>query len=161
MFERFCMMQNLRILMQSALPHEMEKLQSQFQKAFESEYTGSAWNDLWLSDTDDAQCGGNTTRRTVLGEESQVRALQAPRHVDLGSRSANGPDSRKSCAHELPAHQGMYSFCCARFGRVLKMCLERPFHGTLLGTHRVSATRTRRRLLPGSFSYLWYVRTLL
>ena len=45
---RFCMSQEVRILMQSAdLPPVFHELQVAFAKAFESEARGTFWNDMW------------------------------------------------------------------------------------------------------------------
>lgn len=69
MFERFCMMQNLRALMQFDLPSEVLDLQARFLNVFGPDYGGTALNDLWASDVDAPQYH-NTSKRKSLDKET-------------------------------------------------------------------------------------------
>jgi hypothetical protein len=73
MFERFCMMQNLRALMHSGLPHEIENLQSKFMEVFEGDNKGSALNDVWTMDTASLpQYKNENTWKALVEEEQQL-----------------------------------------------------------------------------------------
>lgn len=69
MFERFCMMQNLRALMQSELPAEVLDLQTRFLNVFGPDYVGVALNDLWSAEGDDVQYP-NMHKRKSLDKET-------------------------------------------------------------------------------------------
>jgi hypothetical protein len=76
MFERFCMMQNLRALMHSGLPHEIESLQSKFMEVFEGDHKGSALNDVWTMDAAASPQYKNENTWKALAEEEQ-KLMQA------------------------------------------------------------------------------------
>lgn len=69
MFERFCMMQSLRALMQADLPSELAELQEKFLSVFGPDLGGSAMQDLWSSEASvpDYQ---NTNKSQALDRET-------------------------------------------------------------------------------------------
>lgn len=69
MFERFCMLQNLRALIQSELPEELSDLQSQFEKVFDTG-RGGALEDLWFSDEGGPVRYSNTRDQKPLDDET-------------------------------------------------------------------------------------------
>lgn len=98
MFERFCMMQNLKALMQSALPEEAEGLQAQFATAFESEYQGSTPNDLWLSEGDGVRYR-NTKKKTPL-DDAHWALLEPWLH-----KNRRGNHARQSVLYQRSTHR--------------------------------------------------------
>lgn len=77
MFERFCMTQNLRALMQTTLPRELDEMQTTFLSLFENDYRGSLLYDIWAPDTFDLPVYRNT---------SDLKALDNPTWVTLQTR---------------------------------------------------------------------------
>ena len=69
MFERFCMTQNLKILIQSGLPAEMADLQSRFTQIYDTG-DGTPLRDLWAADEGHPVQYRNTDTRKVLNMET-------------------------------------------------------------------------------------------
>lgn len=68
MFERFCMMQSLRALMQADLPSEVAGLQKKFLDLFGPDLGSFAAQDVWSSEAGDPEYRNTTTRKALDGE---------------------------------------------------------------------------------------------